>query len=172
MPDLQTLLAAEAARQEPPARPPFDALLRRHRNRTRRRRGLGGLAAAAVLAAGAVLPGVLGAGPSPRTPGGPSPQPVQVTGQLVEIGGPPPGGPRGVPGTVRFAGGDRPVSVDTDADGHFAVALPPGTYTVTGTSPAYGDGHYTCQADGPLAVPGSPIPRLGPVDVTVACQMP
>lgn len=173
MPDMAALLAAEAARREPPAHPPFDELLRRHQRRTWRRRGLGAVAvAAAALAAGITLPGVLGTASQPgRTPGGPPPT-SEVTGQLVEVGGPPPGAPRGVAGTVRFSGHGRTVSVATGADGHFAVALAAGTYTVTGTSPLYGDGHYQCQADGPLVVPDpGATPRLGPLGVTVACQL-
>jgi len=172
MPDLHTLLAAEAARREPPARPPFDALLRRRRRRTWSRRGLGGVAVAGVLAAGVTLPGVLGAAPGRpgRAPGGSPPVLIEVTGQLVEVGGPAPGPPRGVPGAVRFTGQGRPVSVDTDAGGHFTVELAPGTYTVTGTSPLYGDGQYTCRADAPLVVPDTGL-RPGPDDVIVSCQL-
>ena len=174
MPELHDLLAAEASHREPPARPPFDALLRRHRHRTWRHRSLGGVAAAAVLATvGATLPGVLSpAGPPVKNPGS-QPPPVHIVGQLVEVGGPPPGAPRGVPGTVRFTGDGRPVTVTTNPQGQFSVELEPGTYTVTGTSPLYEDGNAFCYGDNPLRVPVfAPVPRSGPgIQVTVTCQL-
>jgi len=172
MPELHDLLAAEASHREPPARPPFDALLRRHRHRTWRNRGLGGVAAAAVLATvGATLPGLLGAaGPPGHTPGSPPPVLVQVAGQLVEVGGPAPGAPRGVPGTVRFTGQGRQVTVATDAQGHFSTELGPGTYTVTGTTPLIEDGNGICRADEPLTVPGTGLPHV-PDEVVVSCHI-
>ncbi len=43
-------------------------------------------------------------------------------------------------------------SVDVGSDGRIHMALPPGTYQVTGTSPLIGDGKARCQAAKPLHV--------------------
>jgi hypothetical protein len=38
------------------------------------------------------------------------------------------------------------------SDGRYTMQLPPGTYTVTGTSPAYNDGNSPCPANGKVIV--------------------
>ncbi len=64
-----------------------------------------------------------------------------VTGKLFIEGGPiGPGGQqpgeRPVPGTVQFtASGRRPVTARAGSSGTFSVALPAGTYDVSGSSP-------------------------------------
>ena len=50
-----------------------------------------------------------------------------------------------VPGKVMIQPGD--VTIDVAGDGTFAVELAPGTYTLTGRSPQYGDGRGMCRAD-------------------------
>ena len=65
------------------------------------------------------------------------PDPHQtVTGLLVRVGGPAPGSPVPLPGTVvaRNATGDK-FSTTTGKDGRFQLSLPPGTYELTGHSP-------------------------------------
>jgi hypothetical protein len=73
-----------------------------------------------------------------------------VTGTLEEVGGPAPGAPRAVAGSVqieptptRF---DAPgVAIETDSRGRFRVDFPPGRYTVAGRSPQYENRGFDCQ---------------------------
>jgi hypothetical protein len=48
----------------------------------------------------------------------------------------------------------------TDAHGHYLIALPPGRYVLSATSPKYQAGAGTCVTDatGPISV-GSPLER-------------
>jgi hypothetical protein len=70
-----------------------------------------------------------------------------LTGLFEADGGPAPGSPQPLPGTVTITG---PVTqhVTVGPDGKYAAVVPPGTYTVTGTSPRYNDGAATCRTDG------------------------
>ena len=65
----------------------------------------------------------------------------------MAVGGPAPGSPRPLPGSVTI---DGPVTqhVVVGSDGRYRVILPAGTYTVTGTSPQYNDGATNCRTDG------------------------
>ena len=67
-----------------------------------------------------------------------------VSGRLLLVGGPAPGF-RTTSGTVKLHGA-RSTQGAVDRRGHFVVAVDPGTYRVTGTSPDYGNGRYLCQA--------------------------
>jgi hypothetical protein len=93
-------------------------------------------------------------------PGGPA---GTVTGHLVMAGGPAPGVTLHVPGTITAssAGGTRQASAAKD--GSFTLVLPAGTYTLTGTSPQYGDGHDNCVAVAPVVVRAGAVTRA---DVT------
>lgn len=65
-----------------------------------------------------------------------------VTGLLVRVGGPAPGSPVPLPGTVaaRNAAGAQ-FTTTTGKNGRFRLSLPPGTYRLTGHSPqVIGDG--------------------------------
>jgi Polysaccharide lyase family 4, domain II len=65
-----------------------------------------------------------------------------VTGLLVRVGGPAPGSPVPLPGTVaaRNAAGAQ-FTATTGKNGRFRLSLPPGTYRLTGHSPqVIGDG--------------------------------
>jgi len=68
---------------------------------------------------------------------GPSPA-IPVSGTLVghlrQVGGPPPGIDRPVPGTMTITG---PVTkqIHVGSDGAYSVELPPGSYTLMGHSP-------------------------------------
>jgi hypothetical protein len=78
---------------------------------------------------------------------------VPVSGQLRLTGGPSAASEHGTSGTVSFVAGDGTKTTVTAAgDGAFSVRLKPGMYTVTGSSPLYGDGKYVCHADGPVTV--------------------
>ncbi|KQZ87424.1 hypothetical protein ASD62_17720 [Phycicoccus sp. Root563] len=54
----------------------------------------------------------------------------------------------------------------TGSDGMFTIAVKPGTYTVTGSSPQYSDGQGACQTDDPVTVSSA-----GLTGVTVTCPM-
>jgi hypothetical protein len=73
-----------------------------------------------------------------------------VTGLLVRVGGPAPGSPVPLPGTVvaRNAAGEQ-FTTTTSKDGRFQLSLPPGTYRLTGHSPqVMGDGQQLlCRAE-------------------------
>ena len=73
-----------------------------------------------------------------------------VTGLLVRVGGPAPGSPVPLPGTVvakNAVGGQ--FTTTTGKDGRFQLSLPPGTYRLTGHSPqVMGDGQQSlCRAE-------------------------
>jgi hypothetical protein len=91
------------------------------------------------LSAGAGLVAALLAGCAAAA--GPAPVAGRVTGQLVMYGGaisrsgqqP---GPRHIPGTVTFTrAGHRPIAVRVGTSGRFSLALPPGSYQVSGRTP-------------------------------------
>jgi len=90
-----------------------------------------GITAVAVVSV-SILTGC-GAGPGPRQ---------TVTGLLVRVGGPAPGSPVPLPGTVvakNAAGGQ--FTTTTGNNGRFQLSLPPGTYRLTGHTPeVMGDG--------------------------------
>jgi hypothetical protein len=73
-----------------------------------------------------------------------------VTGLLVRVGGPAPGSPVPLPGTViaRNTAGEQ-FTTTTGNDGQFQLSLPPGTYRLTGHSPQVkGDGQQLlCRAE-------------------------
>ena len=94
--------------------------------------------------------------------------PVDVTGTLEMVGGPP-SGPTGttprraVPGTIYFEDQDgRVTSTAAGSDGRFTIAVPPGRYTVSADR---GLGWISCFArQNPIEVP------VGGVDgVEVTC---
>ena len=55
-----------------------------------------------------------------------------ITGHLYRVGGPPPGAPSPMPGTIYVSGRDSPVTAGSD--GSFSVVAPPGTYRLSGRS--------------------------------------
>jgi hypothetical protein len=61
-----------------------------------------------------------------------------LEGSLLEVGGPPPGLPRGLPGTINLTGPDgRTSAIDTGADGRYSMTIDPGTYHAFAHSPGY-----------------------------------
>lgn len=81
---------------------------------------------AVVTASVSILVGCCGQSGSDQT----------VTGLLVRVGGPPPGSPVPLPGTVvarNTAGGQ--FTTTTGNNGRFQLSLPQGTYRLTGQSP-------------------------------------
>ena len=67
-----------------------------------------------------------------------------LAGRLVAVGGPT-STPRPLPGHVTASGPRASQTVQVGPDGNYQLDLPPGTYTLTGTSPLYGDGRGTCR---------------------------
>jgi hypothetical protein len=91
-----------------------------------------------------------------------------VPGTFERVGGPPPGAPFPLPGTItaRAAAGET-FTVTASQDGRFKLSLPPGRYQVTGRSPLIDSGEATCTAAKELhVIRGRPAPA-----VTVVCSV-
>jgi hypothetical protein len=91
-----------------------------------------------------------------------------VPGRFVAVGGPAPGAPRPLPGTITArATTGQSFTAAVGHDGRFTLSLPPGRYQVTGHSPLINSGHTPCPATRELRVTrGKPA---GPV--TVVCSI-
>ena len=101
-----------------------------------------------------------------------------VTGKLLIEGGPiGPGGQqpgeRPIQGTVQFtASGRRPVTARTASSGTFSVALPAGTYDVSGSSPLItgaSDGSHQTPCSQPLSVS---VTAQHTTTITLTCIVP
>jgi hypothetical protein len=92
-----------------------------------------------------------------------------VPGKFVRVGGPAPGSPFPLPGTItaRAATGET-FTATAGRDGRFDLSLPPGTYRVTGRSPLIQSGQVTCAATRELHVSRGQAAR----PVTVVCSIP
>jgi hypothetical protein len=68
-----------------------------------------------------------------------------VRGTFVRVGGPPPGAPFPLPGTItaRAATGQT-FTATAGQDGDFKLSLPPGRYEVSGRSPLIQSGQVAC----------------------------
>jgi len=89
-----------------------------------------------------------------------------VVGHLVIS--PPMGSIHSTNGTVTFVqkgSVHANVTVNVGDSGRFAVRVAPGSWTVTGRSPTFGDGQYVCVSGGPIAVTSKDR-----VSVTVTCE--
>ena len=117
-------------------------------------------AAAAALALCAGLAGCGSGSDRPLISG------VAVHGQLRRTGGPQGAPQPGVAGQITFTdtAGGQTTEVPTRNDGTFTATLTPGTYTVTGRAPAFGDSQGLCRTDGKVVVQDG----VGPI--TVACS--
>jgi len=120
-----------------------------------------GCVTAAAVASVSILAGCSGQ-PGPHQ---------SVTGLLVRVGGPAPGSPVPLPGTVvaRNAAGGQ-FTTTTGNNGRFQLSLPPGTYRLTGHSPqVMGDGHQElCRA-----VRAVHVTRSRPLhNIWVVCSIP
>lgn len=74
-----------------------------------------------------------------------------LRGRLVFVGGPFPGSPRPLGGTVTVTGHSR-VVFTVGRDGRYTVTLPVGTYRLSGSSPWFGSGADSCHAQSPVRV--------------------
>jgi hypothetical protein len=103
-----------------------------------------------------------------------------VTGTFTRVGGPLlPGGKQPIPvpltGTVIFsAGHHRTLAVRIGKTGRFSVALPAGTYSVTGRSPSLGGLSASGALTGPPCGPPAPVTVASArtVHVSVVCPVP
>jgi hypothetical protein len=87
---------------------------------------------------------------SPNGPPGPT---GTVTGTLQAVGGLPGDGPRALSGQITLHGSSgHIVGITVGANGRFSLAVPVGTYTVSGQSPQYRGGAAECHASGPVVV--------------------
>ena len=91
-----------------------------------------------------------------------------VTGKFVRVGGPAPGSPVPLPGTItaRSVTGQKFTATAT-RNGRFELFLPPGRYRVTGRSPLMQSGQMICGATTGLRVTRGKA--AGPV--TVICSI-
>jgi hypothetical protein len=92
-----------------------------------------------------------------------------VRGTLERVGGPAPGAPYPLPGTItaRATTGET-FTATAGRQGHFKLSLPPGSYRVTGRSPLMQGGQMVCAATAELRVT-----RHQPAGaVTVVCSIP
>jgi hypothetical protein len=93
-----------------------------------------------------------------------------ISGVLQEVGGPAPGAPRPVTGTIQIDNTTTDVhevgvAVETDAHGRFRIDVPAGAHNLVATSPQYQGGRSNCTA-------GTVIVRTGAtVHVDVDCQI-
>jgi hypothetical protein len=89
-----------------------------------------------------------------------------VVGALEAVGGPAPGTPRPLSGSITLRDSVGTVFTGTaGSDGLFSVRVPPGVYTVTGRSPLYNSGTVDCQSVGSVTVAARTTIR-----VVVMCQ--
>jgi hypothetical protein len=89
-----------------------------------------------------------------------------VQGTLQAVGGPGPGAPRPLKGSITLRGSDGTVfTAAVGSDGVFVVRVPIGTYAITGRSPLYDGGSTDCLSS------GSVILSVGAmIHVVVSCQ--
>ena len=68
-----------------------------------------------------------------------------IKGQLLISGGPAPGTPRTSDGevTAKNASGES-FSISVPSTGRFTLQIPAGKYSLTGSSPQFGNGQYKC----------------------------
>jgi hypothetical protein len=137
--------------------------VRRDANRTPLSRVVLGMDRRAALAAFAAVLALTGCG-SDRAGASADPA-VQVSGTLRMTGGPAGATQPGAPGDVLFTSTGARQVTHAAADGAFSISLPPGTYTVAGTSPQYGDGQGICRVDAPVVVTEKAVSGL-----VVACS--
>ncbi len=89
-----------------------------------------------------------------------------LTGHLYGVGGPAPGLPRPLPGTVTVTGPGVHRDIPVGVSGSYSVKVPAGSYTVVGHSPLYGSGTGVCRAERVATVTSGHS-----TEVDVLCQM-
>ena len=91
-----------------------------------------------------------------------------VTGRFVRAGGPAPGSPIPLSGTItaRAASGQT-FTATAGSNGRFKLSLPPGSYRVTGRSPQMQSGQMICGATARLRI----AQGKAAAPVTVVCSI-
>src|SRR3954447_1728253 len=85
------------------------------------------------------------------------PQRTAVTGHLLRVGGPAPGAPLPLPGTVTATRSDGDATtVRTGSDGAYQLRLAPGIYSLSGASPEVDNGTAGCASPAAITVGRSP----------------
>ncbi|WP_148044916.1 hypothetical protein [Nocardioides marmorisolisilvae] len=99
----------------------------------------------------------------------PGPAAAMVRGTLEMVGGPAPGKPQPVGGTVTITSASGSVTKATvDSTGKYAIGLFPGRYTIRGTSPQINDGKTTCTTEKKTIT----LVALKTVTADVVCSIP
>ncbi len=88
-----------------------------------------------------------------------------IAGHFYRVGGPPPGLPSPMPGTIYVSGEESPVTAGPD--GSFSAVVPVGTYTLSGRSPQINDGNDLCYARRSVTVRADAVAK-----VDVICDVP
>ena len=97
-----------------------------------------------------------------------------ISGHLLAVGGPGGVPPRPLRGSISVAvdapenyasGGFHLLGTQAGSDGSYSISVPPGTYSVTGSSPQYNGGGTTCFSKGVVTVTQGTA-----VVVNVLCQ--
>jgi hypothetical protein len=145
----RTLMDALARTSQPPTQVNIAALVTRgHRRHTRH-----WMATAAVVVTVVAIGGIgLTTLHSESAPTQHRTDTGTLQGHLKMIGGPGIGKPVTLPGTITITGNGMTRRVHTNHDGSYTVPLPPGTYTLTGHSPSYGDGSGACSSLTPARI--------------------
>lgn len=125
-----------------------------------------------TLPTGVTKPGAA-PGPNPAVTASPpnsaSSKSGTIVGVLQAVGGPPPGTPRPVPGTITIGNRDGATyTASAGPDGTFEAQLPVGSYTtVTGRSPLYQGGTADCTVAPPAPIT---VTADGTTRITIDCE--
>ncbi len=91
-----------------------------------------------------------------------------ITGVLEASGGPAPGSPRPLPGTVTIrARNGQTTKTAVGPNGDFSASVPVGQYTVTGRSPFYQNGQWDCLLSPPATITAT---TGSTAQVTLSCE--
>lgn len=92
-----------------------------------------------------------------------------IAGTLEAVGGPAPGTPRPLRGTITMTNTltGHTITQAVGAAGTFSVSVPAGSYTITGRSPLYDNGTVDCTQAGTTTVTPNSTSRA-----TITCQLP
>ena len=100
-------------------------------------------------------------GPTSRSSG-------TIIGFLQAVGGPRPGTPRPLPGTITIRNRDgTTITASAGSAGTFSVQVPVGSYVLTGHSPLYDSGTSDCAAAPPRTIT---VTAGGTIRMAIDCE--